>query len=82
MLAMQDVYPSSDSLLTNEEWREHLIRKRQLIDLQELSFAQDAAAFAATDVWDEDGSVSAIDWMRFNCKIGRASCRERVLTYV
>ena len=40
-----------------------------MIDLQELSFAQDVAAFAATDAWDEDGSASAIDWMRFNCKM-------------
>ena len=78
MLATQDVYPSSNSLLSNEEWREHLIRKRQFIDLQELSFAQDAAAFAATDVWDEDGSVSAIDWMRFNCKMTSSAAANSV----
>ncbi|HEV2027170.1 MAG TPA: DUF222 domain-containing protein, partial [Candidatus Dormibacteraeota bacterium] len=34
-----------------------------------LSLARDAAEFAATDAWDEDGSGSAIDWMRFNCHL-------------
>ena len=69
MLATQDVYPSSTAFLTNEERRERLIRKRHVLDLQELSFAQEAAEFAASDAWDEDGSASAIDWMRFNCKM-------------
>ena len=69
MLATQDVYPSSTAFLTNEERRERLIRKRHVLDLQELSFAQDAAEFAATDAWEEDGSASAIDWMRFNCRM-------------
>jgi len=69
MLATQDVYPSSTSYLTNDERRERLILKRHLIDLLELSFAQEAAEFAASDAWEEDGSVSAIDWLRFNCKM-------------
>jgi hypothetical protein len=38
-----------------------------VIDLQEIAFAREAADFAASNAWDEDGSVSAIDWMRFNC---------------
>jgi hypothetical protein len=69
MLATQDVWPSSTAHLTNDERRERLIHKRYLIDLQELSFAQEAAEFAGTDAWEEDGSVSAIDWLRFNCKM-------------
>ena len=69
MLATRDVYPSSTSYLTNDERRERLILKRHLIDLLELSFAQEAAEFAASDAWEEDGSVSAIDWLRFNCKM-------------
>ena len=44
-----------------------MMRKRKAIDLMELSFAEDAAAFAATDEYDELGFVSAIDWIRFNC---------------
>jgi len=61
MLATQDVCVSNDLL------RARLIQCRRVIDLQELAFAREAAEFAASDVWDEDGSVSAIDWLRFNC---------------
>src|SRR6202521_647155 len=63
MLATQDVCsPSPNDLL-----RERLIQHRRAIDLQEIAFAREAAEFAAGDAWDEDGSVSAIDWLRFNC---------------
>jgi Domain of unknown function (DUF222)/HNH endonuclease len=61
MLATQDVYVSNDLL------RHRLIQRRRVIDLQEIAFAREAAEFAASNAWDEDGSVSAIDWMRFNC---------------
>src|SRR5450759_982731 len=60
MLATQDVCVSNDLL------RERLIQRRRVIDLQEVAFAREAAEFAASDTWDEDGSVSAIDWLRFN----------------
>jgi hypothetical protein len=63
MLATQDVYsPSPNDLL-----RERLVQRRLVIDLQEVAFAREAAEFAASEAWDEDGSVSAGDWMRFNC---------------
>jgi hypothetical protein len=63
MLATQDVRsPSPNDLL-----RERLFQRRRVIDLQEIAFAREAAEFAASDAWDEDGSVSAIDWLRFNC---------------
>jgi hypothetical protein len=67
MLATQDVYPSSTAHLTNDERRERLREKAHLMDVQLLSFAQEAAEFAASDAWDEDGSLSPIDWIRFNC---------------
>jgi hypothetical protein len=67
MLATQDAYPSSTAHLTNEERRGRLRERAYLIEMQMLSFAQDAAEFAATDAWDEDGSATAIDWLRFNC---------------
>ena len=41
-----------------------LCRERDLLDLQ---IAALAAQFAEGDVWDQDGSNSAIDWIRFNC---------------
>ena len=61
MLATQDVCVSNDLL------RQRLIQRRRVIDLQELAFAREAAELAASDAWDEDGSVSAVDWIRFNC---------------
>jgi hypothetical protein len=63
------VWPSSTADLTNEERRERLKEKARVIDAQMLSFAEDAAEFAATDAWDEDGSATAIDWIRFNCNM-------------
>src|SRR6267143_2656713 len=53
--------------VSGEERRARILCKRKAIDLMELSFAEDAAAFAATDEYDELGFVSAIDWIRFNC---------------
>jgi len=52
---------------SGEERRARMMRKRKAIDLMELSFAEDAAAFASTDEYDELGFVSPIDWIRFNC---------------
>jgi hypothetical protein len=53
--------------VSGEERRARMLRKRKAIDLMELSFAEDAAAFASTDDYDELGFVSPIDWIRFNC---------------
>jgi hypothetical protein len=69
MLATQDVYPSSTADLTNDRRRERLRERAFIIEMQMLSFAQEAAEFAATDAWDEDGSATAIDWLRFNCHL-------------
>jgi Domain of unknown function (DUF222)/HNH endonuclease len=69
MLATQDVWPSSTAHLTNDERRERLRAKTHVVDLMLISLANEAAEFAATDAWDEDGSASAIDWMRFNCRV-------------
>ncbi|GAC1472492.1 MAG: hypothetical protein PVSMB3_05620 [Candidatus Dormibacteraceae bacterium] len=67
MLATQDVYPSSSAHLTNVERCERLREKARVIDALNMSFAHDSAEFAATDAWEEEGSASAIDWIRFNC---------------
>src|SRR5258706_5492418 len=83
MLATQGVY----SPTPNDPRRESLVLRRRVIDLQEIAFAREAAEFAAGDAWDEDGSVSAIDWMRFNCHmtagaaghlLGGGKCLERL----
>jgi hypothetical protein len=61
-----------------EELREQLVRKRHAIDLMELSFAEDAARFAATNEHDELGFLSAIDWIRFNCHMTSGAAADRV----
>jgi hypothetical protein len=63
MVATEDVYSPS----LNNLRRERLLQRRRVIDLQEVAFAREAAEFAASNAWDEDGSVSAIDWIRFHC---------------
>jgi Domain of unknown function (DUF222)/HNH endonuclease len=60
------------------ELRERMIRKRHAIDLMELSFSEDAAKFAATDAYDDDGFVSPIDWIRFNCHMTAGAAADRV----
>src|SRR6266852_4029177 len=64
--------------VSSEELRERMIRKRKAIDLMELSFAEDAARFAATDEYDELGFVSPIDWIRFNCHMTSGAAADRV----
>jgi hypothetical protein len=55
---------------------EHLIRLRHGIDLLELDFAGSAATFAGTDEYENQGSVSAYDWIRHNCHMsGQAVSR-------
>ena len=74
MLATQDVYsPSRNDLL-----RERLLQRRRVIDLQEIAFAREAAEFAAGDAWDEDGSVSAIDWLRFRCHMNAGAAANAI----
>jgi hypothetical protein len=62
----------------NEELRARMVRKRRAIDLMELSFAEDAAAYAATGDYDELGFISPIDWIRFNCHMTSGAAADRV----
>jgi hypothetical protein len=74
MLATQDAYsPNSNDVL-----RERLIQRRRVIDLQEVAFAREAAEFAASDAWDEDGSGRAIDWLRFNCHMNAGAAANAI----
>jgi len=47
-------------------------------DLIELRFSEMAAAFAATDEYDLDGSVSPIHWIRHQCNMGGGAAADRV----
>ena len=78
MLATQDVCAITAVDSTADDLRERLIRKRHVIDLMELSFAQEAAEFAATDAYEEDGFVSPIDWIRINCHMTSNAAADRV----
>jgi hypothetical protein len=78
MLATQDVCAIAPIDSGVGDLRERLIRKRHVIDLMELSFAQDAAEFAATDAYEEDGFLSPIDWIRINCHMTSNAAADRV----
>ncbi len=55
-----------------------MVGLRQQIDRLELAFSQLAAAFRKADYWEEEGSNSAIDWMRFNCRLTSNGAAERI----
>jgi len=78
MLATQDFYSLGLADLTPEERRERLMQKRRVIDLMELSFSREAAEYAATKDYEDQGSVSPIDWIRFNCHMTGPSAADRV----
>src|ERR1700694_485904 len=81
MLATQDVCADSTfqtSYSGDDDLRERLIHKRHLIDLMELSFAREAAEFAATNDYEQDGSTSPIDWIRINCHMTGNAAADRV----
>jgi hypothetical protein len=46
---------------------QELRRRRHQIDLLELEFSRLAFEFSNTDQYDDEGSVTPIDWIRFNC---------------
>ena len=79
MLATQDVCGIDDAGgLLYDDRRERLIRKRHIIDLMELAFSREAAEYAATKDYEEQGSVSAIDWIRVNCHMTGPAAADRV----
>src|SRR5450759_3825507 len=73
MLATQDVCPPTGAELGKE--LVHLGQERDLIDLR---FSLVAAEFAKTDEYDQQGYVSPIDWIRFNCHMTSNAAADRV----
>ena len=55
-----------------------LVHLRHAIDLLEIRFAMDAGSFASTSEYDAQGSVTAIDWIRHNCRMSGHAAAERV----
>ncbi len=78
MLATEDLRSFRATNPTDEELGDDLIRLRHQIDVMELGFALKAAEFAATDEYDDQGSVSPIDWIRFNCQMTSNAAADRV----
>src|SRR6476646_4390735 len=76
MLATQDVcdieVPPELTL------RERLTARAVGMAMEQLFCAQDAAEFAATDEYEEDGSVSPIDWLRIHCHMTGAQAANYV----
>jgi len=65
--------PTEGSELTAD-----LIELRRGVNLLELRFSEMAAAFAATDQYDTEGSVSPIQWIRHQCNMGGGAAADRV----
>ncbi len=59
---------------------DHLIRLRHGIDVLELRFARDAAAFAATEEAVAQGSMSPIDWVRHQCGMSANAAARSIAT--
>ncbi len=55
-----------------------LIELRRGINLLELRFAEMAAAFAATDQYDIEGSISPTHWIRHQCHLGGGAAADRI----
>ena len=63
---------------TGPELAADLIELRRGQDLIDLKFSEMSAAFAATDEYDEQGSVTPIDWIRHHCHMGKGAVADRV----
>jgi len=56
-----------------QELSAELIRIRHCQDLLDLEFAETAARFSKTEEYEEQGSVSPIDWIRHNCRMSSSA---------
>jgi hypothetical protein len=61
-----------------EEIAAEMIRVRREIDEQELYWSRLAVAFDASNYWYQEGSNTAIDWMRINCHMTQPAAANRV----
>jgi hypothetical protein len=57
---------------------QRLIEMGRSISVMQLMFAREAAEFATTDEFEEDGSVSPIDWLRIHCHLTGAQAANYV----
>jgi len=65
-----DIAPATDlKQLYDHEIAEELRRECHARDLRDLYIARLAAEFATREKYDDDGFISPIDWIRFNCRV-------------
>lgn len=69
---------ADSQLPVGSELSSDLVTVRHAIDLIELKFSQMAAAFAATDEYDTQGSVSPLHWIRHNCHMTAGAAGDRL----
>src|SRR6202171_6815588 len=55
--------------LSDDELAEELRHEYHVRDLRDLYIARLAAEFATREKYDDDGFISPIDWIRFNCHV-------------
>jgi len=72
-----ELFPAIERLRSGRQERrlgaelaDDLVRLRRACDLLELEFADRAAAFAATDEYDQQGYLNPTHWMRYECRMG------------
>jgi Domain of unknown function (DUF222) len=76
LLAIETFLSAPTLELTQYELGQHLIQLRHGIDLLEVDFSATAAIFADTNEYDLQGSTTAIDWIRHQCRMsGHAAAR-------
>ena len=56
-----------------------LVLLRSTMDRVEVMFSHAAATFAATDEYENQGATTPIEWVRHNCRMGRAEAARRVV---
>jgi uncharacterized protein DUF222/HNH endonuclease len=78
MIAATDFAPLILSSRSPREVADEMAEVRHQIDMLELCFANLAAEFAATDLYDQDGSTSVLDWIRHHCHLTAGAAADRL----
>ena len=78
LLAAVAEYCECPPPVSGQDRAARVYHSRRAIDMLELKFSQDAAAFAATDEYEEQGAVSPNHWIRINCHMGSGAAGDRL----
>jgi hypothetical protein len=78
LLAEVQIFCSAPTRTGGPELAADLPCLRHAMDLLEVKFSESAAAFAATDEYDEEGAASPIHWIRNHCHMGSGAVADRI----